>query len=173
MDRADFAQAHVLGTPEYSAVLAIADALYEHLALAEVVAAIGQANQPGRPSSEVQNVFLAHARQLGFADESKGLFSGYVTSALRPDYYLPLGDTGVLIEVERGKTTINNMDLLDFWKCHICTHAHYLILLVPTELRQNPTMSPRREFATVRNRLASFFEDGNYTNVRGLFLFGY
>jgi hypothetical protein len=65
------------------------------------------------------------------------------------------------------------MDLLDFWKCHICEHAHYLILLVPTELRQNETMAPRREFATVRNRLSSFFEEDNYTNVRGLFLFGY
>lgn len=173
MERADYAQSQVLGTPEYSSVLAIVDALYAHLELAEIVAAIREANRPGRSSSEVQNVFLEHARQLGFTDESKGLFAGYVTSALRPDYYLPLGDTGVLIEVERGKTTINNMDLLDFWKCHICTHAHYLILLVPTELRQNETMSPRREFTTVRNRLASFFEDGNYTNVRGLFLFGY
>jgi hypothetical protein len=173
VERADFAQSHVLGTPEYTSVLAIADALYVHLATAEVVASIRAANQPGRSSSEVQHVFLEHARLLGFSDESKGLFAGYVTSALRPDYHLPLGDTGVLIEVERGKTTINNMDLLDFWKCHICEHAHYLILLVPTELRQNETMSPRREFATVRKRLSSFFEEGNYTNVRGLFLFGY
>jgi hypothetical protein len=65
------------------------------------------------------------------------------------------------------------MDLLDFWKCHICAHAHYLILLVPSSLRQNETMSPRREFSAVRNRLSSFFEETNYTNVRGLFLFGY
>ena len=100
------------------------------------------------------------------------MFSAY-ESALRPDYFREIGGTGVILEVERGKTTINNMDLLDFWKCHICQHAHYLILLVPIELRQNETMSPRREFATVRNRLASFFEPGNYTNVRGLFLFGY
>ena len=173
MERADFAQAHVRGTPEYEGVLAVADALYGYLEAVEVAAAIREANQPGRSSSEIQNVFLDHARRLGFSDESKGLFAGYVTSALRPDYYLPLGDTGVLIEVERGKTTINNMDLLDFWKCHICEHAHYLILLVPTELRQNATMAPRREFATVRNRLSSFFEEDNYTNVRGLFLFGY
>jgi len=26
-----------------------------------------------------------------------------------------------LLEVERGKTTINNMQLLDFWKCHRMT----------------------------------------------------
>jgi hypothetical protein len=173
VERADFAQPHVLGTLEYQAVIAIADALYAHLESVEVAAAIREANQPGRSSVEVQNVFLDHARQLGFSDESTGLFAGYVTSALRPDYYLPLLGTGVLIEVERGKTTINNMDLLDFWKCHICEHAHYLILLVPMELRQNDTMAPRREFATVRNRLATFFDQGNYTNVRGLFLFGY
>lgn len=173
MERADFVQAHLLNAPEYEAVRAIADSLYAHLESIEVATAIGAANQPGRPSSEVQNVFLDHARLLGFTDELKGLFTGYVTSALRPDYYLPLGDTGVLIEVERGKTTINNMDLLDFWKCHICQHAHYLILLVPIELRQNEIMAPRREFVTVRNRLGSFFEEGNYTNVRGLFLIGY
>ncbi|MCB0977381.1 MAG: hypothetical protein KDB02_07970 [Acidimicrobiales bacterium] len=150
---------------------AIADALYEHLDSPEATALIRAANQPGRSSADVQNVFLEEARQLGFVDESKGLFSDYL-SALRPDYFISLGDTGIILEVERGKTTINNMDLLDFWKCHICDHAHYLILLVPTELRQNPTMSPRNEFATVRKRLATFFEERNYTNVRGLFLFG-
>ena len=86
---------------------------------------------------------------------------------------MSIGDTGIILEVERGKTTINNMDLLDFWKCHICAHADYLILLVPEELRQNETMTARREFVSVRKRLATFFEPQNYTNVRGLFLFGY
>jgi len=94
-------------------------------------------------------------------------------SALRPDYFMPVGDTGIILEVERGKTTINNMDLLDFWKCHICTQAHYLFLLVPTALRQNLTMPARNEFVAVSKRLATFFEPSNYTNVRGLFLFGY
>lgn len=171
MERADFERADVVGSPEHQAVRAIADALYEHLDSPEATALIRAANQPGRSSADVQNVFLEEARQLGFVDESKGLFSDYL-SALRPDYFISLGDTGIILEVERGKTTINNMDLLDFWKCHICDHAHYLILLVPTELRQNPTMSPRNEFATVRKRLATFFEERNYTNVRGLFLFG-
>lgn len=173
MERADFVQTHVEGTSEYASVLAVANALYRHLEQPDVMSAIALANLPGRSSAEIQGVFLDHARELGFKDESKGLFAGYLTSALRPDYFLPIDDTGILIEVERGKTTINNMDLLDFWKCHICEHAHYLILLVPTELRQNETMTPRREFATVRNRLSSFFEEPNYTNVRGLFLFGY
>lgn len=143
-----------------------------HLLTDRVAAEILSATQPGRSSAEVQGVFVDHARQLGFRDESKGLFAEY-SSALRPDYFMSLGDTGIILEVERGKTTINNMDLLDFWKCHICAHADYLFLLVPTELRQNETMSARRECATVKNRLASFFEPQNYTNVRGLVLLGY
>jgi hypothetical protein len=172
VERADYVQPEVARTPEHDEVLAIAEALFEHLTAAEVSAAILQANQPGRSSAEVQSVFLEQARELGFQDESKGLFRDY-ESALRPDYYLPLDGTGIILEVERGKTTINNMDLLDFWKCHICAHADYLFLLVPAELRQNETMSPRREFATVKRRLATFFEDRNFTNVRGLVLFGY
>ncbi len=172
MERVDFFQAGYLGTAEQRTVLGVADRLLDHLRESAVMDSIVLANQPGRSSAEVQNVFLAEARGLGFRDESKGLFREY-TSALRPDYFMPLADTGIILEVERGKTTINNMDLLDFWKCHICTHADYLFLMVPRELRQNPTMSPRREYVTVERRLRTFFEDGNYTNVRGLCLFGY
>ena len=108
-----------------------------------------------------------------FSDESRGLFENYSTKLMRPDYYRPVGKTGVILEVERGKTTINNMDLLDFWKCHICEHASYLMLMVPRELRQNATMSPRREFDSVVKRLESFFVPSNYTNVHGLVLLGY
>ena len=45
--------------------------------------------------------------------------------------------------------------------------------MVPLELRQNKSMSARREYATVVKRLSSFFVPRNYTNVRGLFVFGY
>ena len=51
--------------------------------------------------------------------------------------------------------------------------ANYLFLLVPQALRQNETMSPRNEFATVDRRLSKFFKPSNYTNVLGLCLFGY
>jgi hypothetical protein len=169
----DFVQAEFRGGAEHALVLAVGDSLFEHLSTPAVAAQIVQANQPGQSSADIQRVFLDHAHQLGFRDESKGLFAEYASSALRPDYFMPLGESGIILEVERGKTTINNMDLLDFWKCHICSHAHWLFLLVPTELRQNPTMSARNEFATVSKRLSTFFEPRNYTNVRGLFLFGY
>ncbi len=172
VQRSDFVQAGHEAGSEWAEVLGVADTLTEHLNSPEIARRIEEANQPGQSSAAVQEVFLAEALSLGFRDERKGLFASY-ESALRPDYFLELGSTGVILEVERGKTTINNMDLLDFWKCHICEHADYLFLMVPLELRQNPTMSPRREFATVARRLETFFLPGNFTNVRGLVLMGY
>lgn len=85
----------------------------------------------GASSAEIQDIVLTKALELGFQDEKKGLFSNYKVPGLRPDYYRAVGDTGILLEVERGKTTTNNMDLLDLWKCHICERASYLFLLVP------------------------------------------
>jgi hypothetical protein len=167
-----YVQQPLENSAEWKRVAALADELHSHLSTDDALKRIADVNQPGRSSAAVQATFGEFALELGFEDEKIGLFSSD-EFALRPDYFLKLEGTGILLEVERGKTTINNMDLLDFWKCHICDHAHYLILLVPTQLRQNPTMTPRNEFATVRKRLATFFEKRNYTNVRGLFLFGY
>lgn len=173
IERVDMVQDRYSGTAEWSEVLGLVDELVAYLQKAAIAKRLQTANQPGRSSSHVQAAFIEEARRLGFVYESKGHFESYTTRALRPDYYRPVGNTGVILEVERGKTTINNMDLLDFWKCHICEHASYLILMVPSELRQNPTMSPRREFATVARRLESFFVPTNYTNVHGLALLGY
>jgi len=73
-------------------------------------------NVPGMLSLRGTNV----ADTIGAELASCGYRVGYV---LRPDYFLKLDDTGILLEVERGKTTINNMDLLDFWKCHLCRNT--------------------------------------------------
>jgi hypothetical protein len=167
-----YVQEPLRASNEWEKVAALADALETHLSTDEALARIYTANQPGQSSAVVQATFGEFVRDLGFESEKIGLFSS-AEFALRPDYFLQLGDTGILLEVERGKTTINNMDLLDFWKCHLCRHAHYLFLLVPLALRQNATMSPRNEFAAVSRRMQPFFVAGNYTNVRGLCLFGY
>ena len=119
---------------------------------------------------------LKKALAIGFKDESEGLFSNYPNTRLRPDYYLPImaGDTGIIIEVERGKTNQNNMDFLDFWKCHICDVAHYLFLFVPNTLIQNASGKiSGYPFDTVNKHMAPFFEVKNYTNVRGLVILGY
>lgn len=172
VERVDFVQDGLARSEEWAQVVSIADAIEADLRTPAVANRLLAANSPGNSSTLVQEVFLEEARALGFRDERKGLFARY-ESALRPDYYLPLGGSGIILEVERGKTTINNMDLLDFWKCHICDEADYLFLLVPRELRQNPTMAPRREFAAVCRRLATFFAPGNETNVRGAVVIGY
>ncbi len=137
IQRRDFVQTFHEPSKEWAEVLSLASRLEAHLNERTVIARLNDANQPGQSSSKVQAVFLAEAKRLGFVDEAKGLFDSYESSALRPDYYRPLGNTGVIMEVERGKTTINNMDLLDFWKCHICEYADFLFLMVPSELRQN------------------------------------
>ena len=166
-------QAEFAASSEYQQVKDVSDKLLEHLnepAARELLAA---ANMPGISSAMVQNSFGRFTADLGFVDEAKGLFAEYPNKALRPDFFLKLDDTGILMEVERGKTTTNNMDLLDMWKCHLCTHAHYLFLMVPQALMHNPTMNPKKEYDYVVRRLGSFFMEGNATNVRAVHIFGY
>ncbi|WP_460502731.1 hypothetical protein [Hymenobacter agri] len=127
----------------------------------------------GAKSSEIQDILIEKAKEMGFQSEVKGLFANYHTPALRPDYYKPLGDSkGIIMEVERGKTTINNMDLLDVWKCHICEKANYLFLIVPKS-RQNNKGGKSQTFNLVKKRLSSFFRLENYLNVDAIFIFGY
>lgn len=159
-------------TDEFREVTRIAEALKDHLNTEALQVAITQAHGPRAPSSLVQATFQPFATQLGFRNEAAGLFRDY-DSRLRPDYYRPVGETGILLEVERGKTLQNNMDMLDFWKCHLCASAHYLFLLVPQDLQHGEVGSKSRPYNVVTRRLARFFEPRNYTNVRGLFVFGY
>lgn len=169
-----FVQNPFLLSEEYAEVQRLARALLEHMNTPTQQAAIAKVNAPGVASAEIQRLLLPFLTSLGFQDESKGLFGNYDNRAVRPDFFLRLDQTGILLEVERGKTTINNMDFLDFWKCHLCEHAHYLFLIVPQELRQNEESGPpTRPFNAVVKRLGSFFVPQNYTNVRGLFVFGY
>ncbi len=171
--RTTFVQDTYARDSEYKAVSDISDRLLDHLNEPEAQRLMAVANAPRQSSALVQASFEVFAADLGFTSEAKGLFGNYDNRAVRPDYFLRLDETGILMEVERGKTTINNMDFLDFWKCHLCQYADYLFLMVPQELRQNPTMSPRREYHTVVKRMGSFFTPGNYANVRGLHVFGY
>lgn len=169
-----FVQESYAATQEWSEVCNLAETLIVYLNTADALKQLLSANQPGQSSGEVQNVFLEKAKEIGFQDESKGLFKEYPNHRLRPDYFCKVGDSGVLIEVERGKTNQNNMDFLDFWKCHICVEAHYLFLCVPQELRQNAKNSLiSRPYATTIKHMQAFFEPVNYTNVRGLYVIGY
>jgi len=157
---------------ESRAVRDISDKLLAHLNTGDALELMLAANLPGTSSAEVQATFLPFATELGFTSEAKGLFLEY-ENKLRPDYFRPIGGLGILLEVERGKTTTNNMDLLDFWKCHLCKRADYLFLMVPQALKHNDTMTPKREYNSVVKRLETFFVPGNSTNVRAVHIFGY
>lgn len=129
-----------------------------------------QTHKPHAKSGDIQAIFLSKAEELGFVSERKALFKDY---RLRPDYYKSLGEgKGIIMEVERGKTTVNNMDLLDVWKCHICNEANYLFLIVPI-IRQTEKGGKSNVFNNVNRRLKAFFEEGNEINVDAIFIFGY
>lgn len=171
--RTEFVQGPVRESEEYERVVGVSDALLNHLNTPEARELLAAANLPGLSSAMVQATFDRFSSGLGFLSEAKGLFAKYENKALRPDFYLPMGESGILMEVERGKTTTNNMDLLDMWKCHLCLHADYLFLMVPQALRHNLSMTPKKEYNSVVKRLGSFFMDGNFTNVRAAHVFGY
>lgn len=103
----------------------IAEELQAYLNQNDVAEKIRGANAPNHSSHDVQRIFLDFLSERWFQDEKKGLFSSYRTALLRPDYYKPIGETGIIFEVERGKTIMNNMDILDLWKCHICPRADF------------------------------------------------
>jgi hypothetical protein len=153
-------------------VAALAVKLRDYLDRVDVQDAIRDRHVLGASSAAIQGVILPNAIELGFQSEKEGLFAGYQVAGLRPDYYRPVGRTGILLEVERGKTTTNNMDLLDLWKCHICDRASYLFLVVPRE-RPSANGTVLRHFKQVSKRLGTFFEPKNYVNVDAVHLFGY
>lgn len=126
----------------------------------------------GSKSHEIQAVLQADIERLGFQNERRGLFADYAVSGLRPDFYRPLNGSGIIAEVERGKTITNNMDLLDLWKCHVCAKADFLFLIVPVE-RVSARGGAIRAFDAAERRLRTFFEPRNYVNVDAVFLFGY
>ena len=156
----------------FSEVSAIADDFAHFLRTPEIEHEISNVHKHGATSTEVQKIVHPGVTALGFASEKKQLFATYSVPALRPDFYKKIGTTGILLEVERGKTIANNMDLLDLWKCHICEHADFLFLLVPNK-RHAQSGNGTRPYAQVKKRISTFFESDNYVNVEAAFLFGY
>ena len=143
------------------------------LARENTKAAIKAAHHVGASSHVIQSVILKDMNDLGFTSEKKGLFADYKVTGIRPDYFKPQKDGGILFEVERGKTIANNMDLLDLWKTHICKEAQHLFLLVPL-IRVTEKGSEQKIFNSVVNRVSTFFhEDLSPIDVASVHIFGY
>lgn len=153
-------------------VSALADRFLAFLNDPQIQNEIKMFHRHGGTSTQIQAAVLPGVEALGFTSEREGLFNNYEVPRLRPDYYAKIGDSGVLLEVERGKTIANNMDILDLWKCHICEHADYLFLLVPN-IRQTEKGKQTPIYQPVKNRLGTFFIQKNHINIDAAFLFGY
>jgi hypothetical protein len=153
---------------QYKIVLNLAKEIEKFINIGEVNSRIQKANSKGSHSKEIQDIIMEFASPLGFVDEKEGLFKKYKNSKLRPDFFMKLDKGGILMEVEKGKTITNNMDLLDLWKCHICEEANHLFLLVPIEVTHTKNI-----FNSVCNRMNSFFQIENYLNIDSVTVFGY
>ena len=149
-------------------VLEIAREIENYLKNKEVYERIKKANTKGTSSQIIQEIIEEIAKPLGFTDEKEGLFKKYSNSGLRPDFYKKLGKSGILMEVERGKTTTNNMDLLDIYKCHICEEASHLFLFVPIEVSHTKNI-----YKNVCKKVSNFFIKKNYLNIDSLIVYGY
>jgi hypothetical protein len=147
--------------------------VFEILSNKKVKEAIADVHKFGASSHSVQKSILEQMQSLGFVSEKKGLFASYKVSGIRPDYFKPLTEGGILFEVERGKTIANNMDLLDVWKTHLCTEAKHLFLLVP-KIRVTEKGGAQKIFNTVENRIETFFLSGSTPiDVHSVHIFGY
>lgn len=105
---------------DYKQACEIAKKLNTHSNQIEIMELVEKTHIHNAKSSEIQNILLPKAEELGFVSEKKGLFIGSSVSALRSDYFLKINEnSGIIMEVERGKTLANNMDLLDLWKCYM------------------------------------------------------
>lgn len=152
----------------FRAAREVAEQLRSSLDCAEVRNALDAIPPVGGSSHQVDAVVRPHAEPLGFSGQKEGSVQGIPG---RPDWYRPLGRTGIILEVERGKAVTNNMDLLDLWKCHICREASHLILVVPMVVRR--TNAIESVYPRVVTRLSTFFEPGNETNVSSVAILGY
>jgi hypothetical protein len=139
----------------------------------DIKESIKEGHHVGASSHLIQSSILRDMEILGFTSERKGLFADFKVAGLRPDYFKPLDDGGILFEVERGKTLANNMDLLDVWKTHICKEAKHLFLLVPL-IRETEKGGEQKIFNSVTNRIATFFDEKvDPIDVESVHIFGY
>jgi hypothetical protein len=89
---------------EFSEASSIALQLKDYLSSERVCAEINKCHKLHATSQQIQAVINDEVQRLGFQSEKRGLLQDYQVAALRPDYYRPVGKSGIILEVERGKT---------------------------------------------------------------------
>lgn len=167
-----FTKTEIIERKDYIEAKRISEIIVNYMNQKDIQNSLKKTHKLHAKSGEIQAIILDKVKEIGFTTEKTGLFNNYPVKQLRPDYYLKINqNSGIIMEVERGKTIANNMDLLDLWKCHICEEANFLFLIIPN-VRQT-AKSENKIFETVERRMQTFFESKNYTNVDAIFLIGY
>src|SRR5438067_8927731 len=85
---------------EFRQASSIAVQLADYLSLTKVRREIRKHHKPHASSHEIQAIIKKEVELLGFQSEKRGLFSSYPVAALRPDFYRPVGRSGIILEVE-------------------------------------------------------------------------
>ncbi len=125
----------------------------------------------GASSSVFQALVEPILASNGFSSE---IGHSVADASFKPDFVKNTEQYSIMVEVERGKTLDNNMDMLDMWKCHIHPSTRHLILMVPIWYeKQGNSPSCTSTFSRVCRRMAPFFAEGNETNVHSLHIIGY
>lgn len=130
----------------------------------------------GASSGAVQKLVARLLRdELGFKQERVIPPEIGFSTLARPDFIYALGPgRGILAEVERGGTTLNNHDLKDMWKAHISPNAQHLFLIVPHANWDAEGRVRERPFIRVKRRMSSFFGDPRReVDVVSAHVFGY
>lgn len=126
------------------------------------------ATSHGANSSQVEGLVSSSLVAQGFQRQVPARVG---LAEFRADFGLISDNDGILVEIERGRTLDNNMDMIDFWKCHIHPTAHHLVLVVPIWYRTNRGVT--QSFSRVCKRLHPMSEQGFETNVWSLCIVGY
>lgn len=145
-----------------------ASLICKELQTAYGTSAYTEATGHGASSKKIQELITPTLNAKGFKNEISDKVG---LAGFRADFQLLSENDGILVEVERGKTLDNNMDMIDFWKCHVHPKAHHLILVVP--IWYTTKRGTTATFPKVCSRMKPMFQPGNYTNVWSLHIVGY
>lgn len=171
-----YARAHLTSVEhrELAKVDGLARQLQGHLA--QRATDIDRIHIHGAPSKDVQDVVAELlCGHLGFGQEVVLTPQDGLVTRARPDFFLRLDDgRGILAEVERGGTTLNNHDLKDLWKTHVALDAQHLFLVVPLANWKPDGSARDKPFFRVVKRLGAFFGDERREiDVLSVHIFGY
>jgi hypothetical protein len=147
----------------------IAEKLRAFLDQKEIYKEIVRKDVPGAHGKAIENIIRPFLSELGFTYQKELYSEEDPECRVRPDFLLD--QEKIMLEVERGKTRMNNADLLDMWKCH-WNPTKYLFLVIP-KMRRSGNGDVKPQFHLTEKILGRFFEKNNYVNVDAVFLFRY